>query len=652
MQKSLWFVILFVLLMLPSAGTAEETKDNIVLMDDIIVTASRFEQHNERVPAQVTVITAEDIQAGGAQSVPEALRNLGGVIVSDLNGNGFNQTVDMGGFGETAGRHVVVLVNGRKLNPIDQSGINFIAIPIENVAKIEVLHGGNSVLYGGDAMGGVINIITKEAEKGIHGRFEAGVGSYGTAKGTTGISFTSGRFGGTIGGTFYDTDGYRDHSEAERKSANAGFTFDPSDTLGFSFEASTTQADYEYPGSLTLAQMEADRKQANPWYPDDGGESQDDAYVLSMNTDWGEWGLFNFDLSCRDYERQDITWGSSFDYDYITLGANPQYVLDRSVFGKDNRLTLGVEYYDTDYDAKFYNFNVYDHSQDTVGFYLQDEFSLLESLILNFGVRYEEVDTALKYYSQTGTNEDINQDEWAWNVGLAYIFAPKSKVYVRAYQAYRFPKVDEFMRLSDGAVNTNLEHETSRGYEVGARFVALNDRLVADFRLFSFDVDDEITWNAVAGQNENLDETRHQGGELNINFKTTDLITMFGGFGYTHAELTAGPNDGKKIPLVPEFKANLGFALNFDFGLTFRCQYNHLGKRYAGGDSSNVYDKLDSADTVDLYLSYPYKQVEFFLNATNIFNEEYYNGYNYGPGFESYYPMPEAVYYGGIRVKF
>jgi outer membrane receptor protein involved in Fe transport len=92
--------------------------------------------------------------------------------------------------------------------------------------------------------------------------------------------------------------------------------------------------------------------------------------------------------------------------------------------------------------------------------------------------------------------------------------------------------------------------------------------------------------------------------------------------------------------------------LNFDFGLTFRCQYNHLGKRYAGGDSSNVYDKLDSADTVDLYLSYPYKQVEFFLNATNIFNEEYYNGYNYGPGFESYYPMPEAVYYGGIRVKF
>lgn len=331
MRKSLWRIVFGVLLMLPTAGTAAETDDHILLVDDIIVTASRFEQQNEKVPAQVTVITAEDIQASGAQSVPDVLRNLPGVVVTDLNGNGINQTVDMGGFGESADRHVAILVDGRKMNPIDQSAVSFITIPIENVAKIEVLYGGNSVLYGGDAMGGVINIITKEPKEGVNIFAEAGIGSYGTTKGTTGISFTKGKFGGSVGGTFYDTDGYRDNSAADRQNANAKFTFDPTDVLGFSFEAATTKANYEYPGSLTKDQMDDNRKQS---FSADNGESQEDTYVLSMNADLKQYGQFNVDLSYRDYTRNDISWASPYDFDINTLGINPQYVLDRDVLGK------------------------------------------------------------------------------------------------------------------------------------------------------------------------------------------------------------------------------------------------------------------------------------------------------------------------------
>ncbi len=651
------------LALVSSAAFATEDEKKIVLEDEIIVTASRNKQQNEKVPGQVSVITAEEIRSSGAQSVPDALKNLGGVVVSDLNGNGFNQTVDMGGFGETANRHVAVLVNGRKMNPIDVSAVNFISIPVENIEKIEVFHGGNSVLYGGDAMGGVINIITKEAEEGFHAWGEIGGGSLDTFKGNTGASFTSGRFGGKIGVVYYDTDGYRDRSEADRLNANVKLTFDATDALNFAFEADTTNANYEYPGSLTLAQMNADRKQAVN--QEDEGENKEDSYVFTVNSDWGDYGRLALDLSVKNYERQDTmvswnfpSWGyyGYYDYDYTTWGANPQYILNHALWGKDNRLTLGLEYYDTDYDAwngdttaktQMYT---YDHDQSSMGLYAQDEFSLLDNLILNLGMRYEEYDTQLR--SSHGTDEDIEEDEWAWNIGVAYIFAPQSKVYARAYQAYRFPKVDEYMVLSTGAVNTELMLERSRGYEAGVRFVGLGKRLVTDFRMFTFDVDDEITWNSLSSQNENLDETRHQGGELNVSFKATKLMTLYGGLGYTDAEFIAGDYDGNKIPLVPEFKGSIGATLNFDFGLTFRGQFNYLGERYAGGDYGNTYDKLDSATTVDLYLSYPYKQLEFFLNATNIFNEEYYNGYNYGPGFESYYPMAEAVYYAGIRVKF
>lgn len=646
MKKELWLVLMSAFLALPCTGMAgeAETEDDAVLVDDMIVTASRSEQANEKVAAQVTVITAEDIRAGGAQSVPDALKNLGGVVVSDLWGNGLRQTVDMGGFGETAQQHVAVLVDGRKLNPIDQSGISYLNIPIENVEKIEVFHGGNSVLYGASAMGGVINIITKEAKSGVHAWAEGGAGSYGTAKGNAGVSFSSGKFGGSIGGAFYDTDGYRDQSAFSRRSGNARFTFDPSDILSFAFDTTMATADYEYPNALTLAQMEENRKQANSYYPDDGGESHDNAYVFSIKSDLKEFGRINLDLSYRDYNRSDISYGSQCDYDYNTFGVNPQYVLDHAIWGKDNRLTLGMEYYDTDYDASYYG-SSYDNNQSFIGFFIQDEFNVLQNLILNIGTRYEDVDTSLK-----GTaNKDVDEDEWAWNIGLSYIFMPRSKVYIRAYQAYRFPLVDEYVTY--GVFNTNLTHETSQGYEIGTRFVGLDNRLGIDLRLFLFDVDDEIAYNNISYLNENLEETRHQGGEVNIDYQVSGLVLLFGGVGYTDAKMTAGPYDGKNIPLVPELKAHLGFELKFDFGLNFRCQYNHLGERYAGSDNENDYDKLDSADTVDLYLSYPYEGMEFFINANNIFNEKYYTGYHTAWG-ETYYPVAEAVYFAGVRVRF
>ncbi len=625
------------------------------ILDEMVITGSRLAQKIEKIPAQVTVITAADIEASGAQSVPDALRNLGGVTVTDLNGNGFNQKVDMGGFGETSDRHVAIVVNGRKINPIDMSGINFVSIPIENVAKIEVLHGGNSVLYGGDAMGGVINIITKDVKEGIHGHMEAGAGSNGTTKGTAGISFAQGRFDGNFGAVLYDTDGYRDRSEADRASVYGKVTFHPSDTLALSLGANTTESNYELPGPLTRAQMEEDRKQAVNKF--DEGESQDDYYVLSVESDLGSLGKLDLNLTFRDYSREDnmASWFTYYDYDHETIGANPQYVLDHSLFGNGNRLTLGLELYDTDYDSwsgpskALVKTNHFNHDQTTLGLYLQDEFNLMQNLVLNLGARYEDFETTLG--SGNADSKELDENEWAWNLGVAYVFNPGSKLYARAYQAFRFPKADEFMNLFSSAVNKDLKHETSLGYEIGARFVGMDNRLAMNARLFTFDVDDEIIWNGLTYQNENLGETRHQGGEIDAKFLATDLVTLFGGLGYTDAEITAGENDGKDIPMVPEFKANTGFELNFDRGFTYRLQYNYLGSRHAGSDTGNEFDKLDSAHTVDMYATYTYKKVEFFLNATNIFNEEYYDGFKTNWG-ESFYPMPEAVYYGGVRIRF
>jgi iron complex outermembrane receptor protein len=168
------------------------------------------------------------------------------------------------------------------------------------------------------------------------------------------------------------------------------------------------------------------------------------------------------------------------------------------------------------------------------------------------------------------------------------------------------------------------------------------------------EVKDEIVWSGI--QNENLDETRHIGGEVDVTYQATDFMALYGGGGYTDAEFTKGANDGKDIPLVPDWKANAGIDFKFANGLRYRVQYNYVGEQYFGSDYGNDYDEMDSHNTVDMYLSYNFKGFEIFANATNIFDEEYsdsgyYRSYMMPPD-ATYYPMPEAVYLVGVRFSY
>ena len=149
-------------------------------MEEVTVTATRYEEQPSEVPAHITVITREDISKSTAQNIPELLRTETGIQVNDIAGNRRNYTVDLRGFGETASSNTLVLVDGRRINQADLSGVDWTEIPLERVERIEIIRGGRgSVLYGDNATGGVINIITKKGDTFKAGGELAG-GSYGT----------------------------------------------------------------------------------------------------------------------------------------------------------------------------------------------------------------------------------------------------------------------------------------------------------------------------------------------------------------------------------------------------------------------------------------------------------------------------------------
>jgi outer membrane cobalamin receptor len=134
-------------------------------MEEVTVTATRYEEQPSDVPAHITVITRKDIAESTAQNIPELLRTETGIQVNDIAGNRRNYTVDLRGFGETAPSNTLVLVDGRRINQADLSGTDWTEIPLERVERIEIIRGGRgSVLYGDNAAGGVINIITKKGD--------------------------------------------------------------------------------------------------------------------------------------------------------------------------------------------------------------------------------------------------------------------------------------------------------------------------------------------------------------------------------------------------------------------------------------------------------------------------------------------------------
>jgi len=128
----------------------------------LIVTGTRFEENLNQVPANVKVITRDEIANSTSNNIPDVLSQIGGLNVRSLNPGQLNldATVDMGGYGATANSTTLILIDGQRINPIDSLPVSWGSIPLDSIERIEILQGGASVQYGNGAVGGVINIIT------------------------------------------------------------------------------------------------------------------------------------------------------------------------------------------------------------------------------------------------------------------------------------------------------------------------------------------------------------------------------------------------------------------------------------------------------------------------------------------------------------
>lgn len=680
MKKLIFLALLFfTTIFLPSTALSKSEKEDVVTLNEIVITATRDWQETRKIPANITVITAEEIRKTGAASLPQLLEFVEGLQLRSYSGNPAQSMIDMRGFGgDNPYGKTLILLDGRRLNRPDMSAASLMQIPVNLIERIEIIRGASSVLYGDAAIGGVINIITRRGKGAPQTNVAVSAGSNGYADEKIGIAGSAGKLSYALNAQNQFAWGYRNRSKFAYTGAGFNLGYDANSYLNFTLDGSMSKAAFELPGALSKEEMERDSRQIQP------GHENDDATEDYSHLH----GKFLAAFSNLSRLETDIYFGSktiksNFEsywppnqfnsHNIRTLGIAPKYVLELPVFGYSNKLIVGVDYYRetmaldkyTDKERKTKT-HLFEFEKNTLGFYLRDDFNILPSLILAGGYRNEQAQfkgkaTTLNPFSADFNSEKKHRAE-AWEASLTYLFGKKSNMYFKYASVYRYPFIDEQASYySSGPFNNfnvNIEREKGKTYEAGAALYPL-DSLKIGLALFRMDMEDEISADPLTWELKNLDKTRHTGAEFNITFEHKDCLRFNGNVTYLKAIFDQGENNGREIPLVPNLMANVALEIKLPGSFFLAPKLRYVSDAYLANDYENRGEKLKGYLRGNFYLYWrpviKGRKVIAFAGVENLTGAKYasYGIYlsKYGLD-DAYYPVDGRTFRAGISFTF
>lgn len=573
---------------------------------DFVVTAGRTAEEASSVPAQVTVITADDIADSGATSVVQVLKRAPGVSFLEALAGPGTEAVSMRGFSENSFGRVLVLIDGVRLNNPDMQAINWNTIALSDIDRIEVLDGGASVLYGNNAVAGVINIITKKATAGATTAIAGSVGSFQTD--TQSFSHQRSAEWGqlSIAVEHAGTAGYRDRQAAQTVNASLRGTWNVSDVFSIAAQASLADLGYQLPGGLTLAEFEADPTQSVNW-ADEGTERR---YSGGLGLEWLPGDALRLELplsySYKDIHADTESWGSYTNRAVQSAEARPKMTLQLAAAGMPVRLVGGVDLYGAWLDVHAYSdlqrtteSNRFNVSELGAGPYLSAKAELLSNLSLTAGARY---DTAIiaAVNKDKSVDQSIVHGAFVYDGGLSYRPLDGLKLYARYGTLFRYPFTDEQAETSGyGADQFNADLKPETGYNAeGGLGLELGDRLSLTANCYYMWMRDEIAYTSypfpTVNHNENLDETRRAGASVALSARPLDSIRLDASYSFVDAVFASGDNEGKHIPLAPAHSASAAVTFMLPAGLSLGPTATYRSDAWQSGDYANALAKVDS----------------------------------------------------------
>lgn len=657
-------IIIWTLILMFTTTPLIAAEDETVKIDEVVVTATRYEEKLTSVPANVTIISESDIKSSTAHNIPDILRTSAGIHVNDIGGNQRNLTVDIRGFGETATLNTLVLVDGRRVNEPDLSGTDWTQLPLDRVRKIEIIRGGRgSVLYGDNASGGIINIITKEGEANNAGAGIA-VGSYNTYKGNAYFSGSSKDLSYSVNASYLSSDGYRTNSDTEAQDVGFNLNYYPSNIVKLNLSSGYHKDDTGLPGALKESDFNAGASRTDTVNPKDFAKYEDYYFKGGPEIYFRDDSVAKLDASFRKRTFQSF---ASFavgnflaDTTIDTVSLSPQVLL-KNKFGEiNNTLAIGLDYQHAEEeisnDSLFFGTRTnkdFTLEKENLGYYFHDEIGVTENILISGGYRHDRADFNFDSSSPILGPDQTTIDEDLYTAGINYKFYNKSYAYASLSRSFRYPVLDEIFSFFTNTIDTRLNPQASDDFELGLRHY-FSDNIYAHINLFRIDTKREIFFNPLTYANENLDgKTRRDGIEISFSAKPLEWLTIDGSYTYMDATIKDGTFQGKDIPDVPNHKATVGAAFTPIKGFTFALNGAYIGKRPFVSDFPNSFDTQSDYIVINSKFKYVWKSLTAFLDINNLTDKKY-SEYGVLGGFpleKAFYPSPGRNFLFGISVE-
>ncbi|TBV04332.1 TonB-dependent receptor [Stutzerimonas kirkiae] len=590
--------------------------DPLELSPTIITRATELKNP---APASVAVITRQQIDASASNDLLDLLRGQAGLQIRDSMGDGNRAMPSLRGFGENSTNNTLVLVDGRRLNQPTLAGPDLNSVPLANIERIEIIRGAGTVLYGDQAVGGVINIITRtprqneaylEASRGSHD-LEAYRGHVNQQLGAGFSLYASGET--------RNSDNYRDHNDGNYSSAFARLRHDHANGH-LLYEYQTVDDELLYPNALSRAQRHIDRQfsDSQAWF-DSKIQVHRFALEQRLNDTWS----LNFDYSDSDQDGVG-SWGpgSEFSQDTRIETFSPRLT------GRfDNRLgraewLLGHDHITSDYENRAAWSDTLSR-QTLRDWYTQFSQTFHDDLTLTLGYRASEVDD-----DNHGLDLEHRDREGSTSIGLSWQIERNLRAFIKREDVLRWANVDENAFTAPDVVF--LKPQTGDSWETGIEWKDARQRYQAT--LYRLALDNELMYDPFAtgpyspwsdGANINLDKTLRKGLLLEGERQLSGALSIGGQYSFTDAEYRAGSFQGKQVPWVSRHSASAHLAYQILPGLRGYLETLYTGKRYYSGDDSNEQGQAGSYTLFNAALRYDYRQFDARLRLNNLTGKRY-----------------------------
>ena len=620
--KTALISFILTLVFLPGGWCRENSANNEIRPGEIVVTSTMTEKEAKDAPGSVEIIDFEEIKEIGADTVAEALEEASGLMMKTESGR--VKTPDVRGSGSN---HALILIDGMRTAPGFRNVLDLNHIPVEMVERIEIIRGASSALYGSDALGGIINIITRKPEK----EFSAGAGfKYSQDKHVDGHKT---RYGAYASDTV-DRIGYFVSASTQRRNNYDYDNISPDDgdkldsvavqgSVNFKInEKNSLKAGYEYSNNESDGIRDFQGK-------DRLRESDDKrlGYHLSYGFQNNENLTASLFLNHSEYENNIEMTPEAGDFNETTNEVDEAgFRLTSSHFDK-HILTAGSDFRKSTRTEK----NLREDDSDNFGIFCQDEIMLFNKFYLVGGIRYDDHSEAGDFYAPR----------------TSFVYKPVGGLRLKASwgKGFKAPGLDELFSTSYKKrgrevyePNKNLSPEESSSWEMGIE--GEYKRFSAGFVYFKAYIDELIfpKYYKSTGKGkkkidyyryENMENAEAEGCEANASLKLFSGLICSCRLSYA---------DNKDQDTSDYTKAQIKLSQKIDrYSLTWNIRGNYTGRMKDGSG-----DDLEDYTTWHVNLS---KKINRYIKITggidNLFNEE-----------SDEHIIDPATYYCGVSFKY